>query len=124
MPKFLVDESSGRGLCAFLLIKGFDANFAFDVKPGASDEEILKFAENENRVLITNDKDFGQLVFRLLRPTSGVILLRLRDESQKNKQKCILHLLNNFYEKIESRFVVVTEGKIRIREIKYSESRK
>jgi len=47
--------------------------FVGDIIPSASDEEIIKKAETEGRILITDDKDFGELVFRLERPTSGVI---------------------------------------------------
>lgn len=53
---------------------GYDVIFVGDWKPSATDEEVLKKAEEEDRILITDDKDFGELVFRLGKPSKGVIL--------------------------------------------------
>ena len=75
--KFLVDESSGKKLFNHLVECSYDAKFVTEILPGANDEKVLELAEKENRILITNDKDFGELVFRLNRPSFGTILLRL-----------------------------------------------
>jgi len=85
--KFLVDESSGRRLFHFLREKGYDATFVKDVLPKADDIDVLKFAEKEQRIIISNDKDFGELIFRLGMPSSGVILLRLRIDNYQNRKK-------------------------------------
>ncbi len=116
MLKFLVDESSGKKLSKFLLESGFDVKYVMDIMAGASDKDILEFAEREKRILITNDKDFGELIFRLSKPSSGVILLRLRNDMPKNRQRYVLNLIESIPNKLESSFIVVTEGKIRIRE--------
>ena len=118
MPlKFLVDESSGFKLYKFLLEKGFDAKFVGNIMPSASDENVLSFAEKEKRILITNDKDFGELIFRLNKPSSGVILLRLRTDSPYRRQKYIKQTIETLSNKLESRFVVVTEGQIRVKKM-------
>lgn len=117
MLKFLVDESSGKKLFSFLLKNGFDVKFVTDIIPGASDKKVLEFAEKENRILITNDKDFGELIFRLNKPSSGVILLRLKNDSPKNRQKYIINLIEGLSSKLKSSFAVVTEGRTRIRKI-------
>ena len=90
MLKFLVDESTGGKVYSFLNNKGFDVKFVANIMPRAEDIEILKFAEIEERVLITNDKDFGELIFRLKRPSSGVILLRLRKDFPDTENKLLL----------------------------------
>ncbi len=117
MLKFLIDESSGRKLVLFLSEKGYDVKHVGDIMPSASDKEVLNFAEKENRILITNDKDFGELVFRLNRPSSGVILLRLKKDSIENKSRCLSQVLKKFSDKISKSFVVVTERNIRIRKL-------
>ena len=117
MLKFLVDESAGKKLSGFLQERGFNVNFVTDILPGAADKEVLEFAENEGRVLITNDKDFGELVFRFRRPSSGVILLRLKIDSPLNRQKHISALIDKIPDKLESHFIAVSEGKTRIRKL-------
>jgi len=75
--KFLVDECTGKRLAKLLEKAGFDVVFVGDWKPSATDDEVLEKAEKDDRILITDDKDFGELIFRLGRPLKGVILLRL-----------------------------------------------
>ncbi len=112
--KFLVDECAGRKLYNSLKENGFDTEFVADKFLAADDSVILTYAEKENRVLITNDKDFGELLFRLNSPSSGVILLRLRADTSENRRKVVLHTISNFKDKLSSHLVVVNESKIRI----------
>lgn len=88
-----------------------------DVIAGASDKEILEFAEREERILITNDKDFGELIFRLNRPSSGVILIRLKIDLPRSRQEQVLNVIESLSGKLKSGFIVVTEGKVRVRRI-------
>ena len=74
--RFLVDESTGKRFHRLLIHAGYDSVFVGDVLSGCDDEEILSKAESEKRILITDDKDFGELIFRLNKPASGVILFR------------------------------------------------
>lgn len=117
MNKFLVDVSSGRKLYQALLENNYDVEFIDNILPRASDLDVLNYAEKENKILITNDKDFGELVFRLKMPSSGVILLRLRKNIPINRIKYTLYILRNFSDELKSNFVVVTEGKIRVRKL-------
>ena len=115
--KFLVDESSGQKLFRFLLEKGFDTKFAGEIIPRAVDEVVLDLAQKEERILITNDKDFGELVFRFNKPSCGVILLRLKFDSARNRQEYLYMILSNFLDRLKDNFVIATEGQIRIRKI-------
>ena len=116
--KFLIDESSGRKLFLFLKEKGFDVKFVAEIIPRVSDKEVLEFSEKENRILVTNDKDFGELIFRLNQPSFGVILLRLNLDTPKNRQNYVLAVIKRFSDRLEGSFIVVTEGKVRIRKLK------
>ena len=118
MHSFLVDESSGKKLAIFLNKSGYDTTFVGDLNPGASDKEVLTLADKEKRILVTNDKDFGELIFRLGLSSSGVILLRLTLDTPKSRYEHILHLIKNYSQKLHSHFFVVTEGKVRIRKMK------
>ena len=117
MTKFLVDESTGKKLCKSLVESGYDAIYVGDVIPGSSDEDVLKLAENEGRILITNDKDFGELIYRLNKPSSGVILLRLKKDTPAARIKYISSILRSNAETLMGKFVVLTEMGYRIRKI-------
>jgi predicted nuclease of predicted toxin-antitoxin system len=57
----------------------------FDQARGIDDDEILRIALENERILITMDKDFGEKIFREKRAHYGVILLQLKDERSKIK---------------------------------------
>ncbi|WP_459872942.1 DUF5615 family PIN-like protein [Endothiovibrio diazotrophicus] len=65
-------------------------------------------------MLITNDKDFGELVYRERAVHAGVILLRLQNERRTNKIAVLEKVLANHGERLPGRFVVATEERIRI----------
>ena len=85
----------------------------FEEARGIGDDEVLKRAFEENRVLITTEKDFGEKVFRSRMPHRGVVLLRLQDERAANKIKDVMRLLASYGGQISGRFRVVTESHIR-----------
>lgn len=80
-----------------------------------SDIEILKIAVSGKRLLITMDKDFGELVYKSKRPHKGVILLRLEDERALEKINTIKAILEKFLPEIIDKFSVYKDGKLRIR---------
>ncbi|MEK6854679.1 MAG: DUF5615 family PIN-like protein, partial [Nanoarchaeota archaeon] len=102
----------------FLKNEGYDALYVYDIMPRAPDIDVIKFAEKEKRILITNDKDFGELVFKLKIYSPGVIFLRLKSDNPKKRQEHILYLIRTFKDKLKDSFVVITEGKIRIRRLR------
>lgn len=120
MLKFLVDESSGKKLCTNLKAEGFDAIYVGDIMGAATDEEVLKYAQKEGRILISNDKDFGELIFRRNKPSSGVVLLRIKNDVPSARTECIFSLIKKIGEKLSGTFIVLTEEKYRIRTIKDS----
>src|SRR5437016_185213 len=74
--KFLVDECVDTAVTAWLRNQGYDVSAIVETASSSSDDQVLKKALSENRVLVTMDKDFGDLVFRGAQPHCGVILLR------------------------------------------------
>lgn len=112
--KFIVDECTGPTVAKWLKTEGHDSVSVSPDKKGISDKEVLKIAVTENRILITNDKDFGELIFKEKLTHNGVIFLRLSDETAKNKILVLKNLLDNHKKIIDQgRFVVVTEKNIR-----------
>src|SRR5919205_3531036 len=83
--RFLVDECTGPGVAAWLQGQGHEVFSVFDEARGIEDDEVIRKAYDESWILITNDKDFGEKVYRERRPHRGVIFMRLEDERSTNK---------------------------------------
>ena len=111
--RFLVDECTGPKVAESLRIEGHEVFSVFDDARGMSDEEVFAKAFAETWILITNDKDFGAIVFREQRQHHGIIFLRLDDERAANKVEILQELLKNYSDKIPGQFVTVTETKVR-----------
>ena len=113
--RFIVDESTGFGIARFLQSEKHDVLIVAEAMPEADDLAILHRAFDEERIVITNDKDFGELIFRRLEPHHGVILLRLQDENGSNRVEVISALMTQYPMQLPGRFTVVTEQKVRFR---------
>jgi predicted nuclease of predicted toxin-antitoxin system len=111
--RFLVDECTGPAVATWLREKGFEVFSVFDNHRGADDDFIIKKAFDEGWILITNDKDFGDKVYRDGRLHKGVILLRLEDERSSFKIQVLSRLFNSYLNRLPDSFVVVTENQVR-----------
>jgi len=114
--KFLVDESTGASVVACLRDEGHDVVAVAEIMPQANDEEILERAVLEDRILVTNDKDFGEMVFRSGWMHRGVVLLRLRDERAANKVRIVKIVVAQVGERLRDHYVVASETGMRVRE--------
>lgn len=92
---------------------GFDTVSVIEIMRGARDIDVIQKAKEENRVIITNDRDFGWLAVTYKPP--GVILLRLRKETMENKIKMIHHIIKKHRDSVYGNIIIATEEKIRIR---------
>jgi predicted nuclease of predicted toxin-antitoxin system len=116
--KFLVDECTGQALALWLRKNGYDVLSVYDDMRGAKDDEVLKRAFDEDRILVTNDKNFGEMVMRQQKLHRGTILLRLSDERSFNKIATFKWLLENHFSVMFGNFFVVTENSVRIVKVK------
>jgi len=111
--RFLVDESTGIKVSEKLKQKGFNSVSVIEIMKGAEDIEIIKRAKKENRIIVTNDKDFGWLA-TIYKPP-GLILLRLKKETIQTKIEVIHNIIYKHRGFIYGNIIVATEKKIRIR---------
>ena len=111
--KFLVDECTGPAVAEWLRNQNHEVFSIFEEARGMNDDDIIQKAYEENWVLITNDKDFGEKVYRDGRLHKGIILLRLDDEQSSSKIQVLSHLLQKYTERLSNTFVVVTEKQVR-----------
>ncbi len=112
--RFLVDECTGPRVADWLRKNGHEVFSIYDEARGMSDEKIIAKAYEEKYILLTNDKDFGELVIRQKKQHKGVILLRLKNERTENKIRIIQQLIEKYAEKIPNKFIIVTEKVVRI----------
>jgi len=115
--KFIIDESTGTAVVEYLRSAGHDVLAIAETMPQATDDDILVRAVGEGRILVTNDKDFGELVFRSGQAHCGVVLLRLHDESAANRVQVVKAVLRRYASRLEGNFTVATEGAVRIRPV-------
>jgi predicted nuclease of predicted toxin-antitoxin system len=113
-PKFIVDECTGPFVAQWLKSKGYTVLSIYEDLPGLKDIEILKIAQSQSWVIITNDKDFGELVYKGNYSHEGIILLRLSDERSFSKIKVLEQLLDVYFSDLTGNFIVVTENAVRV----------
>jgi len=117
MPKlkFLVDECIDIRVARAIRDDGFDVKHVVEVMRGAKDTLILDVAFMEKRILITNDKDFGDLVYLRGLPYYGIILLRLKSNKPLHTIQILKNIIAVFGKKLPHSFTVVRKNKIKIR---------
>ena len=113
--KFLVDVGVGIKVERWLISHGYDTKSVRDINPQMLDEEILKIAVSGKRMVITMDKDFGELVYNSGLPHAGVLLLRLEEAAFEEKVKVIENILEKYSNNLLNKFCVFKDGKLRIR---------
>src|SRR3989338_1025696 len=113
--RLLVDESTGKRLATLPADAGHDVVFAGDVMHAALDEDVLATAEKEGRILVSDDKDFGELIVRLRKPAAGFILIRTASTNPEKRFVTLAKILQEL--DVDGKLVVVKEGRIRIRKL-------
>lgn len=114
--RFLLDQSADARLLLFLRERGYDATRIGRHYPaGLADEDVLAIAIAEDRVLITDDRDFGELVFVHRRPHGGVIYLRLGAYAELEIKIARLGFVLAHYADRLEQFLVVSRTTVRVR---------
>lgn len=111
----LADESVDGPIVTRLRHEGHHVIYVAEMSPGIDDVEVLRQANDQGALLLTADKDFGELVFRQGRVTSGVILIRLAGLSAASKAEVVARLFQDHAADLPKSFCVVTAGGARIR---------
>lgn len=113
--RILADENMPRAIVAWLRGDGHDVLYAAESRAQTPDADLLTEAEDQGYIILTEDKDFGELVYRDRRNSHGVILLRMEDRPAAQR----LARLQTAWAVIESHlpgnFLVVTLSRLRVR---------
>jgi predicted nuclease of predicted toxin-antitoxin system len=115
--RFLANENVASAIVDALRAHGSDVVWVKADMRGAGDDEILERARREARVLLTFDKDFGELPFRLGLPAEcGIVLLRLRMPNAIADAAAIADRVAEGGD-WSGRFSVIEPGRIRSRDL-------
>lgn len=112
---FVADESVDSEIVERLRDRRFEVLYVAEMSPGLSDDDVLRHANHGKAVLLTEDKDFGELVFRQQRISSGVVLIRLAGLSSESKAMTVTSAVEVHREKLYDSFSVIAPGSLRIR---------
>ena len=113
--RWLADECVDAALVAELRRLGHDVVYVAERSAGLADPEVLTQAREGDRLLLTEDKDFGDLVFRSRLVVPGVVLLRLSPEDRPLKWDRLKTAIAQFGAGLTGRYVVVEKARMRSR---------
>lgn len=113
--RLFADEGVDRQIVDALRSAGFDVTYAAETDPAETDESLLRKAAAESRLLVTSDKDLGELVYRLGRASAGVLLLRVAGLAAGTKARLVGRVVSSRSSALSGAFSVLSPGQLRIR---------
>jgi predicted nuclease of predicted toxin-antitoxin system len=114
----LADESVEREVVDRLRADGYATVYVAELAPSITDDQVLDEANARSALLVTADKDFGELVYRLGRIHAGVVLTRLAGLSSAAKAEAVSQLFRDHAAELAGAFCVIAPGSIRIRQLR------
>lgn len=113
--RFVADESVDFPIIQALRRAGHSVLAIVEIVPGTTDDEVLNLANRERAPLITADKDFGELVYRLGQASHGIVLIRLAGQPPAEKAALVTQVLEDRHAELDRAFTVITARSVRIR---------
>ena len=113
--KLVADESVDFGIIKLLRIAGFQVVSIAEINSGINDIEVLNIATEKKLLLITEDKDFGELTHRLKLQHFGVLLIRLSEMKRQERIELASESIVKYYDELQNNFAVLTPTHIRIK---------
>ena len=115
--RWLADECVDAGLVSHLRAAEHDVIYMAEVAPAAGDARVLVWARTERRILLTEDKDFGDLVFRRGQTVPGIVLLRIDPTMHALKEARLDAAISRFGDGLFGRYVIVEAARFRSRRL-------
>jgi len=116
--KILADENIDHSIVDQLRKDGHNILYIKEMQPGMPDEEVISIAKKQGALLLTSDKDFGELVFRQGRVSHGILLIRLAGLPTLLKGEIVATAIGQHFDELIGNFTVVTSRSVRIRKQK------
>lgn len=115
--RFLADESCDFIVVRALRFAGHDVLSVAESARGATDPVVLGLAREQGRVLLTEDKDFGRLVYATGQGSLGVVLFRFPARARATQEGAALEAVSRLGDRLRESFVVIEPGRVRVSEI-------
>jgi predicted nuclease of predicted toxin-antitoxin system len=112
--RFLGDESCDFAVVRALRSHGHEVETVAELAPGAPDEEVVALAVRTRAILLTEDRDFGRLVFAQETSSGGVIYIRFPASARGDLGGAVVHLVDRMGERLVGKFVVLQPGRARV----------
>lgn len=112
--RFLADESCDFSVVRALRDAGHDVCAIAESASGSGDSIVMDMALREERILLTEDKDFGQLVYAYSRQSCGVIFIRYSARAREALPQAVANLIAEVGNDLALSFVVMSPGRVRI----------
>ena len=113
--RLVADECVARQVVERLRADGHEVGYILEDSPSLTDETVLETAVGRGLPVLTEDTDFGELVFQRGKGATGIILLRLRGLSSGAKAAIVAAVIRDYENVIPSSFLVVSPGQVRVR---------
>jgi predicted nuclease of predicted toxin-antitoxin system len=111
--RFLADECCDFAAVRILRKHGHDVLAVSEFQQRSVDKDLMELALTENRILLTEDKDFGWLVFAGRTDSPGVILIRFPASARASLADSVSKLVNEHSAALAGAFVVLQPGSAR-----------
>lgn len=116
----LADENIDTRIVSILRANKIEVFYIKEGFSGVSDAEVIEISKNPPRIILTEDKDFGEWVYAHNEKNISVILLRYSSNEQSDVIGILLNLLKEKGHDLFGKFAAITSSKIRIRSLKSS----
>lgn len=113
----VADESVDWAIVQRLRREGYRVWYMAETEAGLDDEAVLDLANREAALLLTADKDFGELIFRQRRFSGGIVLLRLAGLPSQRKAEIVAAAVHRHASQLPHSFTVITPRICRIRRL-------
>jgi predicted nuclease of predicted toxin-antitoxin system len=112
---FVADESVDAAITASLRLSGYEVWSVSEEMPSVSDTIVLATAFQKSAVLLTEDKDFGELAIRLKKAHCGILLIRLSGLESNEKADIVAGTIKQHFDQLRNSFSVLDHSKLRIK---------
>jgi len=113
--RLLVDVNAGLAIATALRDAGHDVLFAGDLDWRMPDADMLSLANREQRILLTMDTDFGELIYNSGLTHKGILLLRMPGAGRVEKIQVVEEIIHRYGDQLPGHFCVYRQGKLRVR---------
>lgn len=115
--RWLADECVSARLVKLLREAGHDVAYAAETAASSADDELIGLARRENRLLLTDDKDFGELVVRRRWQIPGLVLMRVGSELAQIRWQRLQAAIARFGDNLYGRYIVIEDARFRVRRL-------